>query len=638
MEAHPNKGSDFANDSVEDEQEFKRKRNTNLIRRACNKRPKIELEQQPGKHCPAFQDAHANPSPFGMEVSFAMRLPLWIKQCLDFQKGSRTSAPSQPCCLAYFWLQPRESSPRSTRNKAKSCYHKLSKQQRERFRQYIESGHAEADSSLRELLHPELHGAPQVKQIRGKFVRTTCTIQDDMCPNRGTFKVCPKQGHQGGSEAKEGQSEDHCVGSVLQDSASSQSVSSENDKDRYSMLRTLGSYHVSWERKRACWRVRWKEDGHQRWKQFPVSRFQACHSTRSKAKAAALEAACAFQRKLVASGRSNYVDGILWAGFGWKVLITHHMEKVYGGFFKPKSAAREDVKAAYALAKQRRDEIMKTIGNEDAHHAMQSECGVKWDACKKCWVAFIMEESRVIALGHAHADRRQQKDIDTAYKKARRLLKIPVWLDSEECWIVPCRKDKDTGLHMRFTPKGCSQHDRAQAYNAAFDCLRGVLWNAADKCWTASKDSNGQSVELGCFTVSTDTPDEHEKARKAALNCLNGVVWKASQGCFVASQVASGHRFVFGKFHPMNSTPQEMKGCQDAAFECLRYISWDPLDDRWHVHWCDKGKQHDRYFYPSGHPNPTVEDIEEARKAAVMYRDSAHASMSLADDPAQANI
>jgi len=191
---------------------------------------------------------------------------------------------------------------------------------------------------------------------------------------------------------------------------------------------------------------------------------------------------------------------------------------------------------------------------------------------------------------------------------------------------------------MRFTPKGCSQHDRAQAYNAAFDCLRGVLWNAADKCWTASKDSNGQSVELGCFTVSTDTPDEHEKARKAALNCLNGVVWKASQGCFVASQVASGHRFVFGKFHPMNSTPQEMKGCQDAAFECLRYISWDPLDDRWHVHWCDKGKQHDRYFYPSGHPNPTVEDIEEARKAAVMYRDSAHASMSLADDPAQANI
>merc|ERR1719401_729245 len=33
------------------------------------------------------------------EATFATRLPLWIEQCLKFQRDKRTWAPTRPCCF-----------------------------------------------------------------------------------------------------------------------------------------------------------------------------------------------------------------------------------------------------------------------------------------------------------------------------------------------------------------------------------------------------------------------------------------------------------------------------------------------------------------------------------------------------------
>jgi len=151
-------------ESVKLEQDIKREPGTGPTHRMRFKRPKLEVKEEPREGVAAHPETCASTKPSGTKISFAMRLPMWIKQCIDFHKESRTWAPTRPCCLANLWLEPRHAPTRNVVHCPKSCYHKLSKQQRKEFRQFIESGQAEEHSSLKELLHPELQCDPQVKK------------------------------------------------------------------------------------------------------------------------------------------------------------------------------------------------------------------------------------------------------------------------------------------------------------------------------------------------------------------------------------------------------------------------------------------------------------------------------------------
>ena len=89
------------------------------------------------------------------QASFAVRLPLWIQMCKDFQEQKKTWAPARPCCLPNCLLEPRAA---PLRHERKACYHRLNKAQRFQFRAWIE-GMSEAsepkftNDTLPDLVH-----------------------------------------------------------------------------------------------------------------------------------------------------------------------------------------------------------------------------------------------------------------------------------------------------------------------------------------------------------------------------------------------------------------------------------------------------------------------------------------------------
>ncbi|CAK0872766.1 unnamed protein product [Prorocentrum cordatum] len=97
---------------------------------------------------------------FDNPSSFAARLPMWIGMCIDFQKEKKTWAPSRPCCLPCFYQDQPAAPPR---DELTACYHRLTKEQRREFREFIESGQSDhkwqgmfSTRVWDTMLHPEL--------------------------------------------------------------------------------------------------------------------------------------------------------------------------------------------------------------------------------------------------------------------------------------------------------------------------------------------------------------------------------------------------------------------------------------------------------------------------------------------------
>ena len=68
-------------------------------------------------------------------TTFAARLPMMIRQCVIFQEAKKTWAPAKPCCLANGFIEP----PGPPLRDGQSCYHRLTKEQRRTFRDWVEN-------------------------------------------------------------------------------------------------------------------------------------------------------------------------------------------------------------------------------------------------------------------------------------------------------------------------------------------------------------------------------------------------------------------------------------------------------------------------------------------------------------------
>ena len=72
---------------------------------------------------------------------YAARVPLWVEQCLAFQKARRTWSPARICCVANCFLEPL--GPPGQEGESVACIYRLTKDQRRQLRAYVESREAE---------------------------------------------------------------------------------------------------------------------------------------------------------------------------------------------------------------------------------------------------------------------------------------------------------------------------------------------------------------------------------------------------------------------------------------------------------------------------------------------------------------
>ena len=102
-----------------------------------------------------------------VDSSYAARVPLWIKQCVDHQEAKKTWSPYKPCCLPNCWISPRAA---PNRENLEPCFLKLSKSQRRQFREFVESDEVEnitlprcAFQRWHNYLHPEARSTDSTK-------------------------------------------------------------------------------------------------------------------------------------------------------------------------------------------------------------------------------------------------------------------------------------------------------------------------------------------------------------------------------------------------------------------------------------------------------------------------------------------
>lgn len=99
-------------------------------------------------------------------ASFSARLPLWVRKCVEFQLAKKTWSPARPCCFPNCFSYPIGAPPRG--DPPQACYTRMDKQTKREFREFVESGKAEATfrgratkRRLKRLMHPERENMPR---------------------------------------------------------------------------------------------------------------------------------------------------------------------------------------------------------------------------------------------------------------------------------------------------------------------------------------------------------------------------------------------------------------------------------------------------------------------------------------------
>jgi len=341
-------------------------------------------------------------------TTFAARLPLFIAQCQAFQAAKRTWAPARPCCLANRFIQPLAAPSRE----GKSCYQRLTKVQRQHFREYVEN--VEARGRIKDqrgnhhfltLLHPEkLHkriskksGLPREKVrftplemkkwpwMRDLDVRWWIgngwlltadgpkrAVETSSAPGTEVFQGCGQRTSSplGGSLGKESLQHSSPSGTealpldapARYASAAMGAVARGEGQKRVIRVsgKSSGVRNVIWDEEGMRWRVSWMESGKRILQDFFQRKYIKLGKSAQEANAEALHDALAFREDLVKRGKikaatsihQSRVKGVFWTAGNksWVVKIRVRGKLLHGGSFRPKDDTAEAMEEARLAA------------------------------------------------------------------------------------------------------------------------------------------------------------------------------------------------------------------------------------------------------------------------------------------------
>jgi len=381
------------------------------------KEPEVKQEEQPEDEADEVDEV-AKWKDRDPSTTFAARLPLFIRQCTDFQLDRRTWAPARPCCLANYFIEPLAPPPRDAED-PKSCYHRLTKKQRREFRTYVERceakgriKHQRNNRHFLRLLHPERRlrkprkssGLPRQRLLVTPSAMKMWPWERDLdvrwwigcgwvltpegprrlkvtgaAPGTQIFEGKGKAGTgslQQALEGAAGRSQD-TAGEAVQEqqfiSCTSAKASSGMQRDKCRILvqsKRSGVKGVSWSARANGWKVSFSEGGRPTLTYFIVGHYMTPSKSDEEADAEALRAAIVFRRGLeeqsgkakvrTPPSKTSSVKGVDWFRNCWRARIKVDGKMVHGGQFKPKDETPAEVeKARLAAVEWRRESEMK---------------------------------------------------------------------------------------------------------------------------------------------------------------------------------------------------------------------------------------------------------------------------------------